>query len=103
MEKQMNKYEVTLQAQYEKTIMVYAATPDDAKEKTENILSDKELLKFTAEDFTEGSMVIRQKFECGAWEECKKCQSENVKDDELFLDGSVCLSLLFDDKDGDFK
>ena len=35
----MNKYDVTLTAHYEKTVSVYADTPEQAKEKIETVLS----------------------------------------------------------------
>lgn len=40
----MKKYDVTLTAHYEKTISVYADSPEQAKEKTEIILFDSDII-----------------------------------------------------------
>ena len=54
----MKKYEVTLTAHYEKTITVYADSPEQAKEKMEIALFDTDLIDFTDEDFVCGEAVI---------------------------------------------
>lgn len=46
----MNKYDVTLTAHYEKTVSVYADTPEQAKEKIETVLFDTDIIQFTDED-----------------------------------------------------
>ena len=43
----MKKYAVTLRGHYEKTISVYADTPEEAKKKTEIVLFDTDLIDFT--------------------------------------------------------
>ena len=50
----MNKYDVTLTAHYEKTVSVYADTPEQAKEKTKIILFDTDLINFTGDGFVCG-------------------------------------------------
>lgn len=54
----MKKYEVTLRGQYEKTISVYADSPEEAKKKTEIILFDTDLIDFSDEDFVCGKADI---------------------------------------------
>ena len=43
----MKKYDVTLTAHYQKTVSVYAESPEQAKEKTKIILFDTDLINFT--------------------------------------------------------
>ena len=47
----MKKYAVTLTGHYEKTISVYADTPEQAAEKVKIILFDTDLISFSEEDF----------------------------------------------------
>ena len=54
----MNKYDVTLTAHYEKTVSVYADTPEQAKEKIENVLFDTDIIQFKDEDFIGGEADI---------------------------------------------
>ena len=54
----MNKYDVTLTAHYEKTVSVYADTPEQAKEKIETVLFDTDIIQFTDEDFIGGDAAI---------------------------------------------
>lgn len=54
----MKKYDVTLTAHYEKTISVYADTPKQAKEKTETVLFDTDLIDFSDDDFVCGEATI---------------------------------------------
>lgn len=56
----MKKYEVTLRGQYEKTIAVYADSPEEAKKKTEIILFDTDLIDFSDEDFVCGKADITE-------------------------------------------
>lgn len=60
----MKKYEVTLTARYEKTINIYAATLEQAQEKTETILYDTDLIDFTCDDFVCGEVDICDVTEC---------------------------------------
>lgn len=43
----MKKYEVTLTAHYEKTISVYAESPEEAREKLKTVLFDTDLVSFS--------------------------------------------------------
>lgn len=61
----MKKYDVTLTAHYEKTISVYADSPEQAKEKTEIILFDTDLIDFTDEDFVCSEADISEQSEDG--------------------------------------
>ena len=50
----MKQYEVTLTGHYEKTISVYADSPEQAAEKLKIILFDTDLIDFFDEDFVFG-------------------------------------------------
>ena len=54
----MKKYEVTLTAHYEKTISVYAESPEEAREKLKTVLFDTDLVSFSDEDFVCGEADI---------------------------------------------
>lgn len=54
----MKKYAVTLTGHYEKTISVYADTPEQAAEKVKIILFDTDLISFSEEDFVCGEAKI---------------------------------------------
>ena len=56
----MKKYDVTLTAHYEKTISVYAESPEQAKEKTQIILFDTDVIDFTDDDFVCGEANITE-------------------------------------------
>ena len=47
----MKKFDVTLTGHYEKTISVYADSPEQAAEKVRIILFDTDLIDFSDEDF----------------------------------------------------
>lgn len=59
----MKKYDVTLKGHYEKTISVYAESPEEAKEKTKIILFDTDLIQFFDEDFVYGEADITEENE----------------------------------------
>ena len=59
----MKKYDVTLKGHYEKTISVYAESPEEAKEKTKIILFDTDLIQFSDEDFVCGEADITEENE----------------------------------------
>ena len=63
----LKKYDVTLTAHYEKTISVCAESAEQAKEKTEIILFDTDLINFADEDFVCGEAKINEacEDECG--------------------------------------
>lgn len=80
----MKKYDVTLTAHYEKTISVYADSPEDARKKVEIVLFDTNLIDFTDEDFTSGEADINEAGkdggeeitsidECLEHEDCSDC------------------------------
>ncbi|MCM1219969.1 MAG: hypothetical protein NC311_16770 [Muribaculaceae bacterium] len=54
----MKKYEVTLTAHYEKTISVYADSPEEAEEKLKTVLFGTDLVTFSEEDFVCGEADI---------------------------------------------
>lgn len=54
----MKKYAVTLTGHYEKTVSVYADSPEDAKRKMEIVLFDTDLIDFSDEDFVCGEADI---------------------------------------------
>lgn len=55
----MKKYDVTLTAHYEKTISVCAESAEQAKEKTEMIMFDTDLINFT-DDFIYGEAKVTE-------------------------------------------
>ena len=61
----MKKYDVTLTAHYQKTVSVYAESPEQAKEKTKIILFDTDLINFTDDDFVCGEADITEQSEDG--------------------------------------
>lgn len=63
--KRLKKYDVTLTAHYEKTISVYAESPEQAKEKIETVLFDTDLIDFTDDDFVCGEADITELCEDG--------------------------------------
>lgn len=56
----MKQYEVTLTGHYEKTISVYADSPEQAAEKLKIILFDTNLIDFSDEDFVCGEADIAE-------------------------------------------
>lgn len=70
----MKKYDVTLTGHYEKTISVYADSPEQAAEKVKIILFDTDLIEFSDEDFACGEANIQDADEDGT--------EENGADDE---------------------
>lgn len=92
----MKKYDVTLTAHYEKTVAVYADSPEQAKEKIETVLFDTDLIDFSDEDFV-----------CGEAEICVPCEDENCEDEDM-EDGCcsecpyfcpVCGECMYEDED----
>lgn len=80
----MKKYDVTLRGHYEKTISVYADSPEEAKKKTEIVLFDTDLIEFTDYDFVCGEADITESLtngceenadddECLVYEDCSEC------------------------------
>lgn len=80
----MKKYDITLTGHYERTISIYADSPQDAKRKTEIVLFDTDLFNFTDEDFVRGEAAItdgdREELKeeetekgCMEYEECSDC------------------------------
>ena len=61
----MKKYDVTFTAHYRKTLSVYAESPEQATEKTHNILCDTDLITFTDDDFVCGEADITEQSENG--------------------------------------
>ena len=70
----MKKYDVTLTGHYEKTISVYANSPEQAAEKVKIVLFDTDLIEFSDEDFVCGEADIQDADEDG--------MKENGADDE---------------------
>lgn len=61
----LKKYDVTLTANYRKTVSVYAESPEQAKEKTKIILFDTDLINFTDDGFVCGEADITEQSEDG--------------------------------------
>ena len=56
----MKKYDVTLTGHYEKTIAVYADSPEQAAEKVQVVLFDTDIIGFSEEDFAYGEADIKE-------------------------------------------
>ena len=84
----MKQYDVTLTGHYEKTISVYADSPEQAAEKLKIILFDTDLIDFSDEDFVCGEADIGgsrrgrrkeidpsddEEDECLKHEDCSEC------------------------------
>lgn len=69
----MKKYAVILHGHYEKTISVYADTPEEAKKKTEIVLLDTDLISFSDKDFVCGEADITESLE----EDCEEAANED--------------------------
>ena len=80
----MKKYEVTLTANYEMTISIYAESPDEAREKLKTVLFDTDLVSFSDADFVCGEADITDPLkngseetdiedECLKHEDCSEC------------------------------
>ena len=78
----MKKYDVTLTAHYQKTVSVYAESPEQAKEKTKIILFDTDLINFTDGDFICGGAKINESCEGGA----ENTDEEEANEDERCSD-----------------
>lgn len=76
----MKKYDVTLTGHYEKTISVYAESPEEAKEKTKIILFDTDLIQFSDEDFVCGEANISEENE-GDFED-NEFTDEDMEDED---------------------
>lgn len=76
----MKKYDVTLTGHYEKTISVYAESPEEAKEKTKIILFDTDLIQFSDEDFVCGEADITEENE-GDFED-NEFTDEDMEDED---------------------
>lgn len=75
----MKKYDVTLTGRYEKTISIYADSPEQAAEKVKIILFDTDLIEFSDEDFACGEIDIEDADE----DECEEraAEDEDMEDD----------------------
>lgn len=76
----MKKYDVTLTGHYEKTIFLYAESPEEAKEKTKIILFDTDLIQFSDEDFVCGEADITEENE-GDFED-NEFTDEDMEDED---------------------
>ena len=74
----MKKYDVTLTAHYQKTVSVYAESPEQAKEKTKIILFDTDLINFTDDDFVCGEADITEQSEDSLDSACENTLQELV-------------------------
>lgn len=75
----MKKYDVTLTGHYEKTISVYADSPEQAAEKVKTILFDTDLIDFSEEDFACGEIDIEDAGKGGCEE--RAAEEEDMEDD----------------------
>lgn len=68
----MKQYEVTLTGHFEKTVSIYADSPEQAAEKLKIILFDTDLVRFSDGDFVCGEADIKDENEDG----CEEMESE---------------------------
>lgn len=78
----LKQYEITLTGHFEKTVSIYADSPEQAAEKLRIILFDTDLIKFSNEDFVCGEADIKDENKGG-------CE-ENGAENEFMED--VCCS-----------
>lgn len=78
----LKQYDVTLTGHFEKTVSIYADSPEQAAEKLKIILFDTDLITFSNEDFVCGEADIKDENEGG-------CE-ENGAENEFMED--VCCS-----------
>ena len=77
----MKEYEIILTAHYEKTISVYADSPEEAKEKLKTVLFDTDLVTFSDEDFVCGEADI---------EDAEKTEAEGTDIEDECLEHEEC-------------
>ena len=78
----MKQYEVTLTGHFEKTVSIYADSPEQAAEKLKIILFDTDLITFSNEDFVCGEADIKDENEDG-------CEENAVENGDM---EDVCCS-----------
>lgn len=78
----LKQYDVTLTVHFEKTVSIYADSPEQAAEKLKIILFDTDLITFSNEDFVCGEVDIKDENKGG-------CE-ENGAENEFMED--VCCS-----------
>ena len=64
----MKQYDVTLTGHFEKTVSIYAESPEQAAEKLKIILFDTDLIQFSDKDFVCGEADIKDENEDGGEE-----------------------------------
>lgn len=79
----MKKFEITLTGHYEKTISVYADSPEQAAEKVKIILFDTDLIDFSDEDFIGGEADIQDADEDGV---CDTTDEKEANGDDCCWD-----------------
>lgn len=81
----MKQYDVTLTGHFEKTVSIYADSPEQAVEKLKIILFDTDLIQFTDKDFVCGEADIKDESEGGG-------EEYSAKNGEL--EGACCSDCL---------
>ena len=94
----MKKYDVTLTAHYQKTVSVYAESPEQAKEKTKIILFDTDLINFTDDDFVCGEADITEHSEDGLDDTDEEELSEEYDCSDCPYFCPVCGECLYEDE-----
>jgi hypothetical protein len=96
-EKPLKKYDVTLTAHYQKTVSVYAESPEQAKEKTKIILFDTDLINFTDDDFVCGEADITEQREDGLDGAGENTPQENEDCSDCPYFCPVCGECMYED------
>lgn len=73
----MKQYDVTLTGHFEKTVSIYADSPEQAAEKLKIILFDTDLIQFSDKDFVCGKADIKDESENGGEENA--AENEDVE------------------------
>ena len=94
----MKKYGVTLRGHYEKTISVYADSPEEAKKKTEIVLFDTDLIDFTDDDFVCGEADITEHSEDSLDDTDEEELSEEDDCSDCLYFCPVCGECLYEDE-----
>ena len=74
----LKQYDVTLTGHFEKTVSIYADSPEQAAEKLKIILFDTDLIQFSDKDFVCGEADIKDENEDGGEENA--AENEDMED-----------------------
>ncbi len=94
----MKQYDITLTGHFEKSVSIYADSPEQAAEKLKIVLFDTDLITFSDEDFVCGEADIKDENEDGDEEmetEGGGFENEDCSDCPYFC--PVCGECMYED------